>query len=379
MRTGKVVGAEALIRWEKPDSGILSPDEFLPAIQDHPVMIELGEWVIRESLAQMSRWREIGIHVPVSVNVPALQLEHPYFIKRLKYLVSTAPSYQPGSLEIEILETRALKNLDVVSQLIDDCALFGVYFSLDDFGTGYSSLHYLKKLHISQIKLDRSFVSDVLTSIDDFQIMNAVINLAVSMNMNVVAEGIESRDQAISLMHLGCDHMQGYIISRPINSANFPSWYLSWSCDPSYALFYRVKKHDLLLLEAVVIHRSWLSTLAHNVATCNSEGIFDNDFLTILDRWAVDTNQANAQALEVSLLVRSFYMQIIDATRKLSDICVQRNETLIGAYIAIVESLSLRIFDSIADCIHLSTLGHTNPILLSIKQRLELRLLQPSV
>ncbi|MEI7430474.1 MAG: PAS domain S-box protein, partial [Betaproteobacteria bacterium] len=162
MRTGEVIGAEALIRWQHPQRGLLPPAVFLPVIENHPLAVTLGEWVIESALSQMERWRNEGLDIPVSVNVSARQLQQMDFVGRLHATLAAHPAIRPGDLEIEVLETSALEDLARVSSIIEECQSFGVSFSLDDFGTGYSSLTYLKHLSVGQLKIDQSFVRNML-------------------------------------------------------------------------------------------------------------------------------------------------------------------------------------------------------------------------
>ncbi|MEW8585058.1 MAG: EAL domain-containing protein, partial [Candidatus Thiodiazotropha sp.] len=148
MRRGRVIGVEALIRWQHPEEGQLYPGSFLPTISDHPLMLELGDWVIESALEQIVDWRAAGIALPVSVNVDAMQLDQADFIDNLRAALARHPQVQPGDLELEVLETSALEDITRVSQIMRDVQALGVGFALDDFGTGYSSLTYLKRLPI---------------------------------------------------------------------------------------------------------------------------------------------------------------------------------------------------------------------------------------
>ncbi|MGZ5001407.1 MAG: EAL domain-containing protein, partial [Methylomonas sp.] len=155
MRTGAVIGAEALIRWQHPQKGLLPPNLFLPVIENHPLSIQLGEWVIEAALAQLELWHSAGLDIPVSVNISALQLQQPNFIDHLSNLLASHPTIKPGNLEMEVLETSALEDLVHVSQVIAASQKLGVNFALDDFGTGYSSMTYLKRLPVTQLKVDQ--------------------------------------------------------------------------------------------------------------------------------------------------------------------------------------------------------------------------------
>ena len=227
----QVVGAEALIRWHHPERGLLPPGAFLPAIEDHEVMIDLGYWVIGQALAQMDRWREEGLDLAVSVNIAAQHLLEPDFIVRLRELLAEHPASTRGCLEIELLETSALEDVVRVEQIIVACRELGVGFSLDDFGTGYSSLTYLRRLSADTLKIDQSFVGTMMTDAGDKAIISGVIGLAVAFERTVIAEGVETIAHARSLLDLGCPLVQGYGIARPMPAEALPSWIAHWPDD----------------------------------------------------------------------------------------------------------------------------------------------------
>ena len=224
----QVVGAEALIRWHHPERGVLPPGAFLPMIEDHEVMIDLGYWVISEALAQMDRWREAGLDLAISVNIAAQHLLEPNFMVRLQELLAGHPVIGPGRLEIELLETSALADVVRVEQIIVACRELGVGFSLDDFGTGYSSLTYLRRLSADTLKIDQSFVSNMMVNAGDKAIISGVIGLAAAFERTVIAEGVETIAHAKSLFDLGCSLIQGYGIARPMPAEALPEWIGRW-------------------------------------------------------------------------------------------------------------------------------------------------------
>ena len=234
MRTGMIVGAEALIRWQHPERGLLSPAEFLPVIEDHPLAIEVGEWVIDSALGQCESWAETGLVIPVSVNVGARQLQQPGFVDRLRWILESHPSIEPWHLELEILETSALEDVARVAEVIESAREYGVSFSLDDFGTGYSSLTYLKRLSVSQLKIDQSFVRDMLVDPDDLAILDGVISLARAFRRQVIAEGVETVEHGRMLLQLGCELAQGYGIARPMAGEDLPGWVAAWEPDAAW-------------------------------------------------------------------------------------------------------------------------------------------------
>ena len=257
MRTGAFVGAEALIRWQHPQRGLLPPAVFLPVIEDHPLAIEVGEWVIDTALTQIELWRDQGLDVPVSVNIGARQLQHPNFIDRLRKLLQAHPHVEPQWLELEVLETSALEDVARVSHVIDACRRMGVSFALDDFGTGYSSLTYLKRLPAALLKIDQSFVRDMLDDPDDLAILEGVIGLASAFRRDVIAEGVETVEHGEMLLRLGCDLAQGYGIARPMPADALPEWSRSWRPDPVWRTMTSVQREDFPLLFAGVEHRAW--------------------------------------------------------------------------------------------------------------------------
>lgn len=228
MLTGEVVGAEALIRWQHPERGLLLPAEFLSVVENHPLAVELGEWVIRSALRQMSIWLAGGLDITVSVNISARQLQQEDFSKRLLSLLAEYPDINPGCLELEVLESSALEDVIKVSSIMHECREAGVRFALDDFGTGYSSLVYLKRLPADVLKIDQSFVRDMLDDQDDLAIVEGVIGLANAFRREVIAEGVESVAHGTRLLLLGCEMAQGYVIARPMHADEFMAWANEW-------------------------------------------------------------------------------------------------------------------------------------------------------
>jgi diguanylate cyclase (GGDEF)-like protein/PAS domain S-box-containing protein len=234
MRTSEVIGVEALIRWQHPERGIIPPLDFLPAIEGHAISLELGEWVIHKALNQISQWQSLRINLPISVNISAYQLTQKNFPDRLSILLAAHPLVSPHRLELEILETSALSDLSQVSGIMKTCQDMGVSFALDDFGTGYSSLTYLRRLPAYMIKIDQSFVRNMLEDEDDLAIVEGVIALTKSFKLDVIAEGVESIEHGTALLRLGCELAQGYGIARPMPASDIPEWASSWQADDSW-------------------------------------------------------------------------------------------------------------------------------------------------
>ncbi len=259
MRTGHVIGAEALIRWQPPERGLLLPASFLPVVEKHPLAIDIGEWVIDTALKHQEQWRTCGLDITVSVNVGALQLQQPVFLDRLCLLLDGHPGFRPGDLEMELLETSALEDLAGISRVIEACDELGVRFALDDFGTGYSSLTYLKRLSVAQLKIDQSFVRDMLDDPDDLSILVGVLSLATAFRREVIAEGVETVEHGTMLLQLGCELAQGYGIARPMPAADLPDWAAKWQPHPAWGNRPSIHHEDLPLLFAGVEHRTWIA------------------------------------------------------------------------------------------------------------------------
>lgn len=263
MKTGVVVGAEALIRWQHPARGLLLPAEFLPIIDEHPLSIDLDAWVIEAALAQMAAWHAAGHDIPVSVNIGARQLQQKDFVSNLTQMLAAYPMVQPGWLELEVLETNALEDIAQVSAVIDASRGIGVRFALDDFGTGYSSLTYLKRLPAEILKIDQSFVRDMLEDPEDLAIVEGVVGLAAAFRRQVIAEGVESANHGDLLLALGCELGQGYGIARPMPHGELPAWISSWKPHDSWLAWQnrQFNRNDLAVVFAEVEHRHWLREL----------------------------------------------------------------------------------------------------------------------
>lgn len=234
MNTGEVIGVEALIRWQHPTRGLVPPLEFLPAIEGHAISLKLGEWVIDTALTQISQWLNMGVNLPISVNISAYQLQQANFTTRLTALLAAHSEVNPHSLELEILETSVLNDITQVSATMAACHELGVRFALDDFGTGYSSLTHLRRLPAYLIKIDQSFVRDMLEDADDLAIVEGVVGLAKTFKREVIAEGVETIAHGVALLQLGCELAQGYGIARPMPAGDIPEWVSSRKADISW-------------------------------------------------------------------------------------------------------------------------------------------------
>ncbi|MEW8096117.1 MAG: EAL domain-containing protein, partial [Candidatus Thiodiazotropha endolucinida] len=228
-RDGKMVGAESLVRWCMRDNTLVLPDNFIPLAEESGLIEPISEFVLRESLLAQLKWmRQYPEHrVPrISINVSAMQFRKKNFVDAIKTAVKDTGN-DPENLTLELTESMLIGNIDETIEKMKELKDFGVRFSIDDFGTGYSSLAYLKSLPISEIKIDRSFVRDILTDPNDAALVETILNLAKQLHLEVVAEGVETKEIRNMLLEYGCTVFQGYYFSRPIPLEQFEKAYLT--------------------------------------------------------------------------------------------------------------------------------------------------------
>jgi diguanylate cyclase (GGDEF)-like protein/PAS domain S-box-containing protein len=239
LETGLVTGAEALVRWELPERGIIMPSDFIPIAEESNLIIEIGEWVLDRVCEDFRNWqRSISPSNRISVNLSLKQLRQPNFISRISSILR---HYQvsPTSLELEITETTLMENPERTIKLLDELYSLGLYLAIDDFGTGYSSLSALQQFPISTLKIDKSFVRDVATNADDATIVGTIIHMGKSLKMDVVAEGVETEEQLTFLQQMDCTYVQGLLFGDPMSSDNYLELLMSQSegTDKYRALF----------------------------------------------------------------------------------------------------------------------------------------------
>jgi EAL domain-containing protein (putative c-di-GMP-specific phosphodiesterase class I) len=220
LASGRVVGAEALIRWRDPDLGEVPPGQFIPVAEDTGFIVAIGDWVLAQAVRQAAHWRASGVDMTVAVNVSALQFQQADFVERVAAVL--AAEGLPGHLlELELTESILVRDADEALQRLTALSRLGVHLSIDDFGTGYSSLSYLKRFPIERLKIDRSFVRGLPADDSDVGIVRAIVQMARALNLDVVAEGVETEPQRRFLMDAGCQLFQGFLFAPALDAASF--------------------------------------------------------------------------------------------------------------------------------------------------------------
>jgi EAL domain-containing protein (putative c-di-GMP-specific phosphodiesterase class I) len=216
LRNKQMIGAEALIRWRHPESGLIPPDAFIPLLEDTGLIVPVGEWILHTACAQNKQWQDAGLPpVRVAVNLSATQFQQSGLVHSVRTALQ-ASGLSPEYLELEITENIAVHNEESVIAVLEELRALGIQIAIDDFGTGYSSLSYLKRFPIDKLKIDQSFVRDYQPSTPDDGIIRAIIAMARSLNLKVVAEGVETLEQSDFLLANGCDEVQGYFYGKPM-------------------------------------------------------------------------------------------------------------------------------------------------------------------
>ena len=224
-RSGRLVGAEALVRWQHPERGLIAPDQFIAVAEDCGLIEPLGRWVLTEACRQLRDWEDQGLlGLQLAVNISALEFNRPGFLPQVRGILHSS-GVNPAQIELEITESLLMQSLPDLLERLGELTGLGLQLALDDFGTGYSSLGYLKRLPISRLKIDKSFVAGVPGSPEGEAIIRATLSMAHDLGLDVVAEGVETEEQRDFLLSHGCERLQGYLIARPMAAADFGLWW----------------------------------------------------------------------------------------------------------------------------------------------------------
>jgi EAL domain-containing protein (putative c-di-GMP-specific phosphodiesterase class I) len=233
LATGAIAGAEALIRWQHPTLGLVLPAQFMAIAEESGLIVSIGQWVLREACRQAKYWRDAGLQpFRLAVNISAVELRSREVVAGVQTILAET-GFDPRHLELELTETFLMQDSKSTAVVLNALKDLGLQLALDDFGTGYSSLSYMRRFPIDALKVDRSFVRDLTTDADDASVVSAVINMARSLHMRVVAEGVETREQKLFLKQQRCSEAQGYYFSRPLNAEGFVNLLRATSVRPA--------------------------------------------------------------------------------------------------------------------------------------------------
>jgi diguanylate cyclase (GGDEF)-like protein len=343
MRSGKLIGVEALIRWLHPKRGLVQPGEFLPLIEDEDIAVSLDQWVLEHVLHQMEKWQSEGFHISVSVNIGARFLQKSNFVELIQQHLRNHPQIDPNRLELEVLESSALEDMAQVSEVIKTCRDMGVVFALDDFGTGYSSLTYLKLLPAGVMKIDQSFVRDMLDDPEDLAILEGVLGLATAFRRQVIAEGVETIEHGRMLLQLGCEMAQGFVIAQPMPASELVSWLKTWRPPTSWTEQETVQREDLPLLFAAVEHRAWvrqveLAALGHGVAKISLDARKCR-----FGKWLHESGRKQYGDHQVYKKIVNLHQQAHDVAAKLCQIKASTDETNLEHELSELKDLRERV------------------------------------
>ncbi len=273
----RIESAEVLTRWNHPILETLSPSEFLPLIEHDEVVYDFDEWVIRESLLALKRLRDEGRNINLSVNISPKQFRQRTFVSKVRDIIDKLGldhSYLK-SIEFEIVESNALESINYTNDMIRELKEIGVSFALDDFGTGYSSLTHLKELKIDTIKIDRSFITEMLQNTQDMAIVTAIISLSKVFHIEVVAEGVETIEQILMLLDLGCDTIQGYLLNKPMGYDKFTAYLDRYVPDPRWSVSFHhlPRRAEFELLIAQSNHKRWIELVIEALKNKDHEAL----------------------------------------------------------------------------------------------------------
>jgi diguanylate cyclase (GGDEF)-like protein/PAS domain S-box-containing protein len=312
MKTGEVFGVEALIRWFHPIKGLIPPLDFLPIIDSTDLEIHVGDWVINEAVAQLDSWQKQGLKLELSINISSHHFLSDNFFSQLNGALTKYPNVEPRLLQLEILESSTLGDLNAISKIIKLCqGNLGINIALDDFGTGYSSLTHLRNLPVNTIKIDQTFIRDMLDDPSDYAIVDGVIGLSKAFGREVIAEGVESIEHGLMLLLIGCEQAQGYGIAKPMTASNVSKWITNYTPNQDWincgneTLSDKASKIKLFKL----ITNHWKDTFIKNIQSSPEE----IQHWPIMDRQYCHCSQWLKRAKESQLFEQQWLKKITTA------------------------------------------------------------------
>ncbi|MBN2825560.1 MAG: EAL domain-containing protein, partial [Campylobacterales bacterium] len=348
--TLKIESVEVLTRWNHPILGVLSPNEFLPLIENDDIVYAFDEWVIRETILALLKLQKQNISLLFSINISPKQFKDRRFVHKVKRIADKLDIDYTyfQNIEFEIVESSALESLNYTNDTIHELKKVGIHFALDDFGTGYSSLTHLRELHINTIKIDQSFIAQMLKNSQDMAIVNAIISLSKVFQIEVVAEGVEHIDQLLMLFELGCDYIQGYAIAKPMSFDTFINYLQHFSPDPRWniSLNHIPKRAEFELLVAQSNHKYWIELVIESLTREDIDSLPQLSHLSCrLGKWLNSKGKKNFASLpsffRLSTLHEKIHQEVTDLVEiyktnpkaitqeKIHSIIAQRDEVIL--------------------------------------------------
>lgn len=355
--SGQIIEVEALARWNHPLLGLMQPNEFLPLVENDNELSDIfDDWVVGEAIRQLGIWQKEGLVLKICVNISPKQFKHKDFVEKLKeQFVKNKLSFELLShLEFEILETDVVENLDRSNSIVNECKKLGVTFALDDFGTGYSSLRHLKELNVDTVKIDRSFVSNMLECSEDMAIVQAITALASAFDISVTAEGAENIEQVLSLMEMGCDEIQGYAIAKPMPASDVIRFIANFTPDPRWKIAATTlpSRADFELLLAESNHKYWVENIITQLSKPNPDSsiIKRNHTNCRFGQWFEKNRNRNYKFSPSFKNLDEIHQEIHNYTRDIYNTLEKEKRVLSDEEIENIQNLSLKltlILDSI--------------------------------
>lgn len=366
LRSGRTIGAEALLRWRHPELGLLAPGAFLHYAEGHSLMVELGDWVIESALQQLDNWIAQGLDIEVSVNVAAIQLQEPDFVDKLRAALARYPNVRPDQFEVEILESSAVRDLEQTLSILHDCRQLGIGLALDDFGTGYCSLSYLKHLPATTLKIDQSFIRSMLGKREDLGLVEGIISIAKVFDMNIIAEGMETPEHGVLLLRLGCDTAQGYGIAKPMPAGELPDWINAFVPHPSWTTWARLDwdLSDFPLIVAQYDHIDWvrriLQALESEGQPLKAEDLHDHMHCR-LGKWYYGRGQKNYGLLTEFKVLEQLHKEIHMTGPRILELLAKGQKDAARAESMVLLELKARILELMQSLQTAVARQHGNP------------------
>jgi len=351
MRTGEIKGLEALLRWNRPDDGTLPPGKFLPVVTGTALEVEIGNWVVNEVVSQLSKWNDSGLDTCVSMNISPTHLNHPSFVDDIKRVLEKFPTVNPGKIELEILENSEIYDLDRIIEVINECRKLGLRFSMDDFGSGYSSLTYIKHFPIETVKIDRSFIANMMDNPDDLAIVRSVIGLANAFNLQVVAEGVETIEQGIALIELGCHEAQGYCIERPNSAERIAVWFNEWKPREEWTKVDFINSLNSEVLQYEVMYRKSSNSMSSYLRGSRTVEPNLSAYHEQKKNLIAKAHQYLSPAHNVRLgEVDSIHQKFVEIAEKALEAYKMNDEMALEGYLGVLEELNSEIISGLESC-----------------------------